>query len=140
MGICISVCYEGEEECPIDEATDGKPLATLVLDFAFGDEKTVRRLKVDNKLLNPIRLVDDRNYGGDYNPGIWQEPRALRSSLETMRSLLPRIKKNRALRKRIPWDDPIDDIMDAFRAAIDDAVKVCNMAEQQGKRVGLISW
>lgn len=140
MGICISVCYEGEEESPIEESTDGKPLATLILDFAFGDEKTVRRLKVDDSLLDPIRLVDDRNYGGDYNPEVWQDPKVLRSSLETMRSLLPRITKNRALRKRIPWDDPIDVIMDAFQASIDDAVRVCNMAEEQGKRVGLISY
>jgi hypothetical protein len=143
MGIAIDVDVEGEESSPLEQRTDGKPLADVVSGWIW-DPVVVSWLGLSSKSVEVLERVEMSAYGepGEKPQDVWQDPKVLRTALEELRGIFRRIKSTPSLIEEMEgvaadhfYRDSLE--ADAYDANFEDAIKVCEWAMKLSKRVRL---
>jgi len=145
VGICVSVVAEGmEEESPIEERTDGKPLADFITSvWLYEDLEKLRSWGLPPWAVQLLRKVDSSAYGEDDEPepDVWQDPKMLAAALRTLAAWRVALRGNRSLTAQL--DDhhfETDEFYEAQIWGLEDAVAICEWATKNGKRVKLMAW
>ncbi len=148
MGITVYLKVEGEEEPPIDERTDGKPLADVVAGWVWFPD-VVKVLGLSPISEKALQKVDYSAYGEEKaGPmDVWQDPKQLKPSLEELLAVYSRIKANPSILRQVgdvskdtvAMDFFGEDRFEAADVGIEDAIKICDWAAQRGRRVAFVA-
>jgi len=98
MGFTIDVDVEGKESSPVEQRTDGKPLADVVCGWIW-DPVVVSWLSLSSRSSEALERVERSAYGeqGEKPQYVWQDPKILRAALEELRAIFRRIKSDPSL-------------------------------------------
>ena len=149
MGITAGVDVEGEVQSPVKERTDGKPLADVVAGWIWYPS-VVGRVGLSEASVDALQRVEDSNLASYSDPeekpepkDVWQSAEGLRAALVELRMIFRKIRGDPSLIEEMETGDSVDyfyrDSLEsgAYDLALEDAIKVCEWAEQHSKRVRL---
>ncbi len=146
MGICVSVEVEGEDLVgPVEERTDGKPLADFVASLWINEPaERLRHWGLPPWAAEVLRNVDATGYGeGDEDPpeGAWIDPARLKAALQVLRAWRGQtVRGNRRLQRELDDHHMEDEWFEPQDAEIEDGIARCDWAIARGKRVKLVAW
>ncbi len=151
MGITVSLKVEAENQVPVEERTDGKPLADIVAGWIWFPE-VVAVLGLRHTTVEALKRIDTTAYGGSEEEAnaAWQNPHVVKEALAELRTTMARLRGDPALRDQARraskgksakyFEDAwVSQWSTAYDEAIEDALKVSDWASGRGKRVAFVS-
>lgn len=146
MGICVSVEVEGEDLVgPIEERTDGKPLADFVASLWINEPADrLRGWGLPPWAAEVLRNVDTSGYAEeDETPpeSVWVDPARLKAAFQVLRAWRAQtVRGNPRLQRELDDYHMEDEWFEPQDQGIEDGIARCDWAIAHGKRVKLIAW